>query len=145
MLFGTTLASVFRVPPVAALVVYQPTKAWPALVGVGKVPNCDPGAKSEVEGDTVPPLAFHVMVMDVAVHLAQYVVLLLGIALVYVIRVPPVAASVVYHPTNACPALVGVGKVPNCDPGAKSEVEGDTEPPLAFHVMVTEAVVHLAQ
>ena len=71
--------------------------------------------------------------------------MLLGTALEAVICVPPVAALVVNHPTNVCPALVGVGKVPNCDPGAKSEVEGETVPPLAFHVMVTGAAVHLAQ
>ena len=145
MLLGTALEAVICVPPVAALVVNHPTNVCPALVGVGKVPNCDPEANSKVWGDTEPLLASHVMITGAVVHLAQYVVLLFGTTLEATICVPPVASLVVNHPTNVCPALVGTGKLPNCVPDVRLDVDGETEPPLAFHVMVTEAVVHLAQ
>ena len=99
MLFGTVLVVVTAAPIVVPLVVDHPWKVRPLQVGLGNVPNCVPGARLHVVGLTLPPLGFHVMVTCCR-HLAQYVVLLLGIKLVEVICVPPVAADVLNHPTK---------------------------------------------
>ena len=54
---GTVLEASICVPPVAALVLNQPTKEYPVLAfGVGSVPKVFPGAKNELAGDPEPPL-----------------------------------------------------------------------------------------
>ena len=54
---GTMLELVICVPPVAALVLNHPAKAYPDLAfGVGSVPNVPPGVKLDEAGEPVPPL-----------------------------------------------------------------------------------------
>jgi len=142
LLLGTVLELKICVPPVMSLVLNQPVKVYPVLVGVGRVPKVDPGVKFELVGETEPPLAFHEMV---TVHLAQYVVLLLGTVLELKICVPPVLALVLNQPAKVYPVLVGVGSVPKVDPGIRFELVGETEPPFAFHEMVMSFIIHLAQ
>jgi hypothetical protein len=56
---GTMLVYVIRVPPGSN----HPRKLCPARVGVGsRLKNWLPRVRLELAGDTVPPLAFHVMV-----------------------------------------------------------------------------------
>jgi len=98
-----------------------------------------------VEVAGVPPSAFHVIATVFTDHRAQYVVAVLGTVLVLKICVPPIAALVLNHPTKVCPDRVGVGSVPNVLPGVRDEVAGETEPPFAFHVIVTRFAAHLAQ
>jgi hypothetical protein len=139
-LLGTILVLKICVPPLAALVENQPKKVCPDLVGVGSdVPNVSPETRFELVGFTEPPFAFHVIVTVAAcVHLAQYVVLLLGTVLELLICDPPLAALVLNHPAKLCPDLVGVGRdVPKVLPGVKLDVVGLTDPPFAFHVIVT--------
>ena len=94
--------------------------ASPCLVGIGQtsVPN---------------PLS--------TCHLAKVVRLLLSKRVAEVIRVPPVGFDVLYHPTKVKPLRVGTGSVPpiGCQASA-IHVAGVTEPPFAFHVMVTMLV-----
>jgi len=71
------------------------------------------------------------MVTGFRVHLAQYVVLLLGTVLELNIWVPPEEALVLNQPTNVYPNLAfGVGSVPKVLPGVKLELVGEPEPPL---------------
>jgi hypothetical protein len=63
---GTTEVDDIRVPPVLAPTVHQPLNVYPVLLGVGNALNCVPEVFSELAGDTVPPLGFHVIVTDAA-------------------------------------------------------------------------------
>lgn len=49
---------------------------------------------------------------------------------------PPDAA--VYHPKNTYPYRDGVGNVPYASPTVTYFVDGETEPPFALNVTVTE-------
>ena len=56
--------------PVPPEPVNQPTKSYPAFVGVGNVLIFESGVFFSDVGDTVPPLGFQVMVILAAVHFA---------------------------------------------------------------------------
>jgi hypothetical protein len=48
------------------------------------------------------------------------------------------------HPAKLYPLLVGVGRVTKIEPGFFTALEGETEPPLAFQVIVTVFAIHFA-
>jgi len=144
---GTMDAEVNCVPPVAALVLNQPTNVWPTLVGfTGIIPIVVPGILDKLVIAGVPLLPLNVKVTGFAVHLAQYVVLLLGTVELAVNCTPPVVAFVLNQPTNVWPALVGLtGIVPIIVPGILDNVVVAGVPLLPLKVKVTGFAVHRAQ
>jgi hypothetical protein len=68
---GTADDVVICVPPDAA--VNHPVNEYPVLVGVGSVPNAVPTVLVALVGDTLPPLAFHVIVTVAACQTAYSV------------------------------------------------------------------------
>jgi len=65
----------------------------------------------------------------------------LGIVVFDVTVRPRVLPFVVDQPRNVRPDAVGLGGVPILTPALTLRVEGLTEPPLAFHVMVRDDVL----
>jgi hypothetical protein len=70
LLFGTIVAEVICVPPVAADVLNQPTKVNPDLIGTGNVPMFSPKGLVSVCVTGLPPFPLNVRIMSAGVHLA---------------------------------------------------------------------------
>jgi hypothetical protein len=61
-----------------------------------------------------------------------------------IVNLEPVKLVDENHPAKLYPLLVGVGRFPKSAPEVLTALEGETEPPLAFHVIVTVFDVHFA-